>query len=283
MNLLLPSLVLNMIVAGTFGLTFAASLLLGQKSYTLPLMALRRAARFIWSDTPFVNFFSLIYIATVLGGRTTIRLQDYIIFRSIAVLELVFMKAKLAASDPQKQISMMRRLILSEWLVLDAGEHNKNLSRSLPRILRNDIVAFTTGQRLSVMLFKTTIGYHLGCLRGALGPSSCSVPEIGHSVADALHGWKLCRMSDDIMVLVDCFAESPQRTLWSRLLVHMHGVLLRRLGKIRVVYLVKKEVQDSGSNQSFWHSNINLVTGLPETWLNQEFAPGVSEDTGVVG
>lgn len=83
-------------------------------------MALRRAARFVWSDTPFVNFFSLIYIATVLGGRTTIRLQDYITFRSIAVLELVFMKAKLAVSDHQKQVSMMRQLILSEWLVLDA-------------------------------------------------------------------------------------------------------------------------------------------------------------------
>lgn len=32
MNLLLPSLLLNMIVAGTFGLTFAASLLLGRKA-----------------------------------------------------------------------------------------------------------------------------------------------------------------------------------------------------------------------------------------------------------
>ncbi|CAD6590476.1 MAG: hypothetical protein ASARMPRED_004827 [Alectoria sarmentosa] len=56
MNLLLPNPALNMIVAGTFGLTFATSLTVGHARYTLILMALRRAGRFIWSDTPFVNF-----------------------------------------------------------------------------------------------------------------------------------------------------------------------------------------------------------------------------------
>jgi hypothetical protein len=71
MNLLLPTLALNMTVAGTFGLCFLASLLVGRNDITLPFMALRRAARFIWSDTPFVNFFTLIYIATAEG-------QDYI-------------------------------------------------------------------------------------------------------------------------------------------------------------------------------------------------------------
>jgi hypothetical protein len=62
------------------------------QGFTLPILSLRRAGRFIWSDTPFVNFFSLIYIATVLRGQSTLRLQDYITFRSIAVLELVFYK-----------------------------------------------------------------------------------------------------------------------------------------------------------------------------------------------
>ncbi|KAL8637635.1 MAG: hypothetical protein Q9228_005110 [Teloschistes exilis] len=120
MNLLLSSVALNTIVAGTFGLVFAASLAVGHAKYTLPFMALRRAGRFIWSDTPFVNFFSLIYIATVLKGQSTLRLQDYVTFRSIAVFELIFMKAKLAAADVDTQISLMRRLIESERVIIHA-------------------------------------------------------------------------------------------------------------------------------------------------------------------
>lgn len=120
MNMLLSSPLLNAIVAATFGVTFLASLVNGDKEFTLPIMALRRAGRFIWSDTPFVNFFSLIYIATVLHGQSTLRLQDYITFRSIAVLELVFMKAKLAASSPEKQMELMRQLVASEWVAMNA-------------------------------------------------------------------------------------------------------------------------------------------------------------------
>lgn len=120
MNLLLSNLVLNMIVAGTFGLTFVASLAAGHARYTLPFMALRRAGRFIWSDTPFVNFFSLIYIATVLKGQSTLRLQDYVTFRSIAMFELMFMKAKLASADLATQISLMRKLIVTERVILRA-------------------------------------------------------------------------------------------------------------------------------------------------------------------
>ena len=129
MNLSLDSLPLNMIVAGTFGLTFVASLVIGKKHITLPITALRRAGRFIWSDTPFVNFFSLIYIATVLQGQSTLRLQDYITFRSIAVFELIFMKAKLAASDCDKQMLLMRQLIDSEWVLV----HSVSLKRHLLR------------------------------------------------------------------------------------------------------------------------------------------------------
>lgn len=120
MNLLLSSLALNMIVAGTFGLTFVASLAVGHARYTLPFMALRRAGRFIWSDTPFVNFFSLIYIATVLKGQSTLRLQDYVTFRSIAVFELIFMKAKIASADVETQVSLMRKLIVTERVILHA-------------------------------------------------------------------------------------------------------------------------------------------------------------------
>lgn len=120
MNLLLPNLVLNTIVAGTFGLCFLASVLVGKNHFTLPVMALRRAGRFIWSDTPFVNFFTLIYIATVLRGQSILRLQDYVTFRSVAILELIFMKAKLAASSPEEQIRLMQQVVSSEWRVLSS-------------------------------------------------------------------------------------------------------------------------------------------------------------------
>ena len=120
MNLLLPDLALNMIVAGTFVLAFMASLAVGHAKYTLLLLALRRAGRFIWSDTPFINFFSLIYIATVLKGQSTLRLQDYVTFRSIAVLELIFMKARLASAEVETQISLIRKLIASERILLHA-------------------------------------------------------------------------------------------------------------------------------------------------------------------
>jgi hypothetical protein len=90
------------------------------QGFTLPILSLRRAGRFIWSDTPFVNFFSLIYIATVLRGQSTLRLQDYITFRSIAVLELVFIKANLAASTPEKQVRLLRQLIESEWVAVNS-------------------------------------------------------------------------------------------------------------------------------------------------------------------
>lgn len=120
MNLSLSNLTLNMIVAATFGLTFAASLAVGHARYTLPFMALRRAGRFIWSDTPFVNFFTLIYIATVLRGQSTLRLQDYVTFRSIAVFEAVLMKAKLASADVETQVTLMRKLIETERVILSA-------------------------------------------------------------------------------------------------------------------------------------------------------------------
>ena len=122
MNLLLSNLALNMIVAGTFAFAWIASLAVGHARYryTLPFMALRRAGRFIWSDTPFVNFFSLLYIATVLKGQSTLRLQDYVTFRSIAVFELVFMKAKMASADVATQISLMRKLIETERVVIHA-------------------------------------------------------------------------------------------------------------------------------------------------------------------
>jgi hypothetical protein len=117
MNLYLHDRVLNGIIVGTFCFCFVASLIVGKKRITILIVALRRAGRFIWADTPFVNFFTLIYIATALRGSPTIRVKDYVAFRSIAVLELLFMKAKLAASSPDEQQAMMERLVQSELQV----------------------------------------------------------------------------------------------------------------------------------------------------------------------
>lgn len=147
MNLLLSSKLLNTVVATTFGVAFIASLINGEKEFTLPILALRRAGRFIWSDTPFVNFFSLIYIATVLQGQSTLRLQDYITFRSISVLELVFMKAKLAASSPEKQVRLMRQLVESEWVALNSVSLLPTVGRHTPT--NADTIESETGDRVS--------------------------------------------------------------------------------------------------------------------------------------
>lgn len=120
MNLVLSRKILNAFVATTFGVAFFASLVNGEKRVILPMLALRRAAIFIWSDTPFVNFFSLIYIATVLHGQSTLRLQDYITFGGIAVPELVFMEARLAASSPEIQVRLMTQVVESEWVAVNS-------------------------------------------------------------------------------------------------------------------------------------------------------------------
>lgn len=176
MNLLLSSMFLNAFVATIFGVAFLASLINGDKEITLPILALRRAGRFIWSDTPVVNFFSLIYIATVLQGQTTLRLQDYVTFRGIAVLELVFMKAKLAASSPQKQIRLMRQLVESEWVAV-------NSVSLLPTVVRYtstnaDTAESETGNRLSQPAV-------LHCSTQQHGPIHNNPEALGNAVQDS--------------------------------------------------------------------------------------------------
>ena len=131
------------------------------------------------------------------------------------------------------------------------------------------------------MFFKTSIGHELGCVRGALGPARLPLPAIGLAIEDLTRGWKLYRLSADIMILADCLAESNPEDRWSRFMTYMHGILLRRLGKKRVVYLVKRSSESSGGEPS-WHSNVNLVTGVSMTWLDEKFSPGRVEDYCVV-
>jgi len=120
MNLFLPTFALNMLVAVTFGLAFIASTLVARRkrSLVMPLMALRRAGRFIWADTPFVNFFTLIYIAVVLKGSSNLELRDYVVMRCIAIVELLFMKARLSAADVETQRTMIERLLQSEYVLI---------------------------------------------------------------------------------------------------------------------------------------------------------------------
>ncbi|KFY10978.1 hypothetical protein V491_07387 [Pseudogymnoascus sp. VKM F-3775] len=294
MNILVSDKILNAFVAATFGFAFFASLVNGEKEIILPILALRRAARFIWSDTPFVNLFSLIYISTVLHGQSTLRLQDYITFRSIAVLELAFMKAKLAASSPEMQVRLMRQLIQSEWVAVnsvsiapggggaltmlilsDQKPENEYLNQSFPIVQRNNMIPFTTAQRLSVMLFKTTVGFHIGCLQGSLGPASCPVPQIGCYIDEPACGLRIYRLSDDIMFLSDCLVQSSASSSWERFILKAHGVLLRQLGKVRVIYLLRTAGDDIGT-PSVWHSNVNLVTGVSSRWLDAHFQSAVS-------
>lgn len=124
MNLFLSSLVLNVFVTSTFGFIWIVSILMRPFRPVRVITSLRRAGRFVWSDTPFVNFFTLIYIATVLGGESNLMLRDYVIFRAISILELVFIKGLIAASNPDEQQEMMRVAIASETVVLKANVSN---------------------------------------------------------------------------------------------------------------------------------------------------------------
>lgn len=126
------------------------------------------------------------------------------------------------------------------------------------------------------MFLKTSIGYELGCVRGALGPARLPLPDVGCAIMDCDRGWNLCRVSEDVMVLADCFAECKPKDAWSKCMTRMHGILLRRLGKKRVVYLVR-QAPESGTRESSWHSNVNLVTGVSMDWLDKAFKPGKTE------
>jgi hypothetical protein len=146
---------------------------------------------------------------------------------------------------------------------------------------RNDMIPFTTAQRISVMLFKTAVGFHFGCLQGSLGPASCPVPEIGCYIDEPASGWRIYRLSDDMMFLSDCFAKSSPKGWLAQFTAKAHGVLLRQPGKVRVIYLLRTTGADTGA-VSVWHSNVNLVTGITSRWLDQHFRPVASGEMCVI-
>ena len=126
------------------------------------------------------------------------------------------------------------------------------------------------------MFCKTSVGHEFGCVTGGLGPTKLPLPAVDLAIEDSARGWKLCRLSEDIMILVDCLAESKPKDDWSRFKTYTHGMLLRRLGKQRVVYLVRQPATSS-TQEPHWHSNVNLVTGVSMDLLDEKFNPVTAE------
>ena len=85
------------------------------------------------------------------------------------------------------------------------------------------------------------------------------------------------------MILADCLADSPSEDPWAQTRSKLHGILLRRLGKKRVIYLVRL-LKGSNGNEPSWQSNSNMVTGVDMDWLDESFAPGkLGNDYIIVG
>ncbi|KAH9897191.1 hypothetical protein F4778DRAFT_247226 [Xylariomycetidae sp. FL2044] len=292
MNLYLSGTALNVFVAGTFGFCYLVSVLAGRRSGLRLVLALRRAGRFIWSDTPFVNFFTLIYVAVVMQSSATLRVMDYVALRSVAIVELIFMKAYIAAASPTVQLAMLRALLRTRRVLVGAGKPSdlKSLDPgSLPLLSRNSIQAFTTAQRMSVMLFKTTVAYDGGSVRGSRGPAAIPVPPVGCFTEDPDAGqWRVYRVRSDVMVVEDCLRETSPGSALGGFIRTTHGILLRAVGKVRVVYLIRdtepshspsidcgccrNEGDVMGSSEpppamKVWRSSVNFVSGVSKQFL----------------
>jgi hypothetical protein len=83
------------------------------------------------------------------------------------------------------------------------------------------------------------------------------------------------------MLLSDCLTESSPTNWWARFILKTHGVLLRQLGKVRVIYLLRTTGADTGT-VSVWHSNVNLVTGVTRKWLDEHFRSAASDEKCVI-
>ena len=90
-------------------------------------------------------------------------------------------------------------------------------------------------------------------------------------------------MSPDLLVIEDCVQDMVAtqmkkastlerrgiKSQYVKLVAWSHGVLLRRVGRRRVVWLMR--IEGDGGTGPVWRGNANLVTGLPEKWLRGEF------------
>lgn len=109
------------------------------------------------------------------------------------------------------------------------------------------------------MFLKTWPGHHLGSVRGHHGPLLIPVPATGQYIDMTPHGWQIYRLSDYTIVIADNLQPPKSSGAWTRFIYHAHGVILRQLGKTRVVLLLR-EISPHG--QVMWCSNANIVTGV---------------------
>jgi hypothetical protein len=131
------------------------------------------------------------------------------------------------------------------------------------------------------MLYKTAVDHVNGSICGVSGPTTIAAPkDEGYFVDDAEeHGWRVYRGSHDLLLLEDCgqimvtkrLERRPTKehrgliSLYAKFISWTHGILLRRLGRRRVIWLSRiKEKENEGT---YWKGNINLVTGVKESWL----------------
>ncbi|KAI3528333.1 hypothetical protein CSPX01_16298 [Colletotrichum filicis] len=127
---------------------------------------------------------------------------------------------------------------------------------------------------MSVMLIKTTVGHDFGSVRGSKGPGSIPVPPIGFFTNDNVGSgdWRVYRLQEDVMLIADNLRATYPKEWWKRLIKKMHGIFLKQLKKVRVVYLLRvghKFVGDDSCERevSLWVSNVNLVTGVSSSVL----------------
>jgi hypothetical protein len=131
------------------------------------------------------------------------------------------------------------------------------------------------------MLYKTALGHVNGSLCGVSGPASLSIPLVpGQYTDDAeTYGYRVYRISATYLVIEDCGPTMMKKKLeradtkerkgvlaaYTRFIAWTHGVLLRRLGRRRIVWLMRVAGKEGG--EGYWKGNVNLVTGLKESWL----------------
>lgn len=131
------------------------------------------------------------------------------------------------------------------------------------------------------MLHKTAISHVDGSVCGKSGPATVAIPQNeGFYVDEAeQYGWRIFRVSPIFVVLEDCgqimVKKAMERTptkerrglasLFTKFISWTHGVLLRRLGRRRVVWMMR--VDGKGGKNTHWRGNVNVVTGLKEAWL----------------
>lgn len=115
----------------------------------------------------------------------------------------------------------------------------------------------------------------------APGPAKIPVPRTTGCYVDEAeqYGWRIYRVSSTLLLMEDCgnimvqqriaSASTKERKVaaatHSRFISWTHRVLLRRLGRQRVIWLMHADCDTVKA--AFWRGNIDLVTGFKKSWL----------------